>query len=273
MTALSFAAAQLLRVLPREKISRAMGRLADKRWPRPVGRTVVDAYCKLYGIDLDDYAQRDWPSFDSFFTRSLRTGARPLAPAEDIAVSPADGRLESLSRIDDASTFLVKGRPYSTSELLGEDAPRFAGGAGCVVYLSPRDYHRVHSPVTGVIRKVQSMPGDYYPVNAIGLRHVPNLFVRNRRVAIFVDTPAGQVAVVMVVAIVVGRITVTGIDAWDVPIGTHDLSLHVSRGDELGIFHLGSTAVVLFERGCFDRWLSAEGPIRFGAPLVAGSPA
>ena len=110
----------------------------------------------------------------------------------------------------------MKGRPYQVDELVGdpEEAKRYEGGTGCVVYLSPRDYHRVHSPVEGAIVSVRSMPGDYYPVNAIGVRHVHNLFVRNRRVAICIDTPPesglGRVTVVMVAAMVVGRITVTG---------------------------------------------------------------
>jgi phosphatidylserine decarboxylase len=267
MSALTYAASLALRALPRERISKAVGRLADKRWPHPVGRAFVDAYCKLYGIDLGDYAQSEWDSFDSFFTRSLRDEARPLAE-EGFAVSPADGRLDSRGTIDRDSTFLVKGRPYRVEELIGPDPHPFEGGLGCVVYLSPRDYHRVHAPVAGRIRLIRSFPGDYYPVNDIGIRHVPNLFVRNRRVAVFLDTPHGAVAVILVAAIVVGRITVTGIDAWDVPFGDHVADRPVSRGDELGIFHLGSTAVVLFEKRGFEGFAAEEGPIRLGQRLV-----
>src|SRR6185503_17417827 len=123
----------------------------------------------------------------------------------------------------------------------------------CVVYLSPRDYHRVHSPVEGTIVMVRSMPGDYYPVNAIGVRHVHNLFVRNRRVSIAIDTPKesglGRVTLVMVAAMIVGRITVTGIDARDVPLGDHAPGSKIGRGDELGMFHLGSTVVLFLEPG------------------------
>jgi phosphatidylserine decarboxylase len=170
----------------------------------------------------------------------------------------------------------VKGRPYRVDELLGseDEARRYEGGQGCVVYLSPRDYHRVHTPASGKIAFVRSMPGDYYPVNAIGVRHDHNLFVRNRRVAIAIDTPPesglGRVMVVMVAAMVVGRITVTGIDARDVPVGDHELPtpISVERGDEIGIFRLGSTAVVFFEPGVVDRWLVDEGPVRFGQPFA-----
>src|SRR5207247_439954 len=100
------------------------------------------------------------------------------------------------------------------------EAARYEGGGGCVVYLSPRDYHRVHSPVDGQIALVRSMPGDYFPVNRIGMRHVKNLFARNRRVAVAIDTAdLGRVTVILVAAMIVGRITVTGIDSRDVPFG------------------------------------------------------
>ena len=120
------------------------------------------------------------------------------------------------------------------------------------MYLSPRDYHRVHAPVAGRVTLVRSMPGDYFPVNSIGERHVDSLFSTNRRVAIAIDTPGhGRVTVVMVGAMIVGRITVCAIDARDVPLGEHviDPALPVARGDEIGMFHLGSTAVVFVEPG------------------------
>ncbi len=272
MKSLTYASAQLLRVLPRERITRFMGRLADVEWPRPLERAVLGAYCKAYDVALDECESPDrWTSFDHFFTRKLREGARPIDGAA--WVSPADGRLESPGMVTADSRYLVKGRPYRVDELVGDpkEAERYVGGGGCVVYLSPRDYHRVHTPAAGTLVQVRSMPGDYFPVNAIGLDHVPNLFVRNRRVALAIDTPAfGRVTVVMVAAMVVGRITVTGIDARDVPYGTHTLSQELALGDELGMFHLGSTAVVFFEPKGFTRFLATEGPIRMGQALAEG---
>ncbi len=277
MSALTFATAQVLRVLPRARISRAAGQLADHVWSAPLGRAVVGLYSRLYDVDFGECEQRDgWRNFDSFFTRALRPGTRPVARDPRVIVSPADGRIESMGRVDETSTFTVKGRPYRVEELVGDadEARRFAGGFGCVVYLSPRDYHRVHSPIEGTIRRVRSFPGDYFPVNSIGLDHVPNLFARNRRVAIEIDSPPesglGRCTVVMVVAMIVGRITVTGVDAWDVPLGDHTFNppLRVERGGELGMFHLGSTAVVFLEKCAAGRWLSAEGPIRYGEPLA-----
>jgi phosphatidylserine decarboxylase len=274
MTAITYATAQILRVLPRTRITRAMGRLADYPWPDRVGQAVVDLYCRAYRVDLDECRKASgFGSFDEFFTRELRHGARPLPEDPSIVASPSDGRIDSIGPID-GRAFLVKGRPYRVDELLGDEdeARRYEGGAGCVVYLSPRDYHRVHAPVAGEIRLVRSMPGDYYPVNDIGVRHVTNLFVRNRRVAIPIDTGGslGRVTVVMVAAMVVGRITVTGIQERDVPFGTLPLSpaVRVGRGDEIGIFRLGSTAVVFFEPGVVTRWLVEDGPVRFGQPLV-----
>ena len=277
MNAITYATAQILRVLPRTRITRAMGRLADYAWSERVGKTVVNLYCRAYDVELDECRKTSgFKSFDEFFTRELKEDARVLPKDPRIIISPADGRVDSAGPVDGRS-FYVKGRPYKVDELVGDeiDAKRYEGGVGCVVYLSPRDYHRVHSPVDGKIVEVRSMPGDYYPVNAIGVRHVHNLFVRNRRVAIVIDTPKesglGRVTVVMVAAMVVGRITVTGIDARDVPEGVHRLDppIDVKRADEIGIFRLGSTAVLFFEKGVVDRWVVSEGAVRFGEPLAA----
>ena len=270
---LTYASAQLLRVMPRERISRIMGQLADVQWPRPLERAVLGAYCRAYDVAMEECEAPDrWASFDHFFTRRLRDGARPLAEGATW-VSPADGRLESPGVVTADSLYLVKGRPYRVDELVGdpEEARRYVGGGGCVVYLSPRDYHRVHTPAAGKLVCVRSMPGDYFPVNSIGLDHVPNLFVRNRRVALAIDTESyGRVTVVMVAAMVVGRITVTGIDARDVPYGTHvlDAPIALDAGAELGMFHLGSTAVVFFEPKGFARFLAPEGPIKMGQALA-----
>jgi phosphatidylserine decarboxylase len=250
-----------------------MGRLSDYQWSPGLGKAVVNLYCRAYHVELDECRKASgFASFDEFFTRELRDGARPLPADPTIFASPADGRVDSLGPVDGRS-FHVKGRPYRVDELVGDEdeARRYDGGVGCVVYLSPRDYHRVHSPAKGEIAVVRSMPGDYYPVNEIGVRHVQNLFTRNRRVAIAIDTAElGRVTVVMVAAMVVGRITVTGFDDRDVPLGVHALPspIGVAQGDEIGIFRLGSTAVVFFEKRAHVEWLVGEGPIRYGEPLA-----
>jgi phosphatidylserine decarboxylase len=283
MTAATYAAAQLLRVLPRERITRFVGRLCDARLHPTVASAVVDLYVRAYRVDLDDAILPDgaFPSFDAFFTRRLRDGARP-APADAAAiVSPADGRLEDIGPITAGGRLLIKGRDYGVADLVGDPAEvaRYEGGQFAIVYLSPRDYHRVHAPVSGQVTRIRSLPGRLFPVNAIGERHVPSLFSTNRRVAIVIDTPdKGRVTVVMVGAMIVGRITVSAVEGHDVPLGTHviDPPQSVARGDEIGIFHLGSTAVVFVEKGVAAPFCSAPGeakarplprPIRMGEPL------
>jgi phosphatidylserine decarboxylase len=275
MSSATFATAQILRVLPRASIGRALGRLADHRWPPALGWAVIGLYSRVYDVTLDECAHRGpWSSFDAFFTRQLRSGARQIEGDARTMVSPADGRLEAPGPIAPGGTYVVKGRPYAVEELVGDaaEARRMVGGAGVVVYLSPRDYHRVHAPVSGTIRRIRSMPGDYFPVNEVGVRHVPNLFCRNRRVSIEIEADGGlgRVAVIMVVAMIVGRITTLGIDERDVPVGDHhfDPPMRVERGDELGVFHLGSTVVVLTEAPAAGEWLAAPGPVRYGQALL-----
>jgi phosphatidylserine decarboxylase len=273
MSVATYAAAQLLRVLPRVRITRAVGKLADARIPSPVSKAVVGLFVRAYDVDLGEAIRPDgaFESFDAFFTRRLVPGARPMTDDASVLVSPADGRLDAYGPVEHGGRIVVKGRPYRVDELVGDadDARRYDGGQYFVVYLSPRDYHRVHAPVGGRISLVRSLPGDLYPVNAIGERHVPQLFAKNRRVAIPIDTASqGRVTVVMVGAMIVGRITVSCLDAHDVPLGNHDLAKPhvVERGEEIGIFHLGSTAVVFVEKGtpAIDH---PFGVVRLGAAL------
>lgn len=275
MSVATYAAAQLLRVLPRVRITRAVGKLAEARIPAPLARAVVGLYARAYAVDMNEalHPSEGYESFDAFFTRPLRPGARPACENDAAIVSPSDGRLDAIGRVERDGVFLVKGRPYAATDLLGdeEEARHYLGGHFAVVYLSPRDYHRVHAPVRGTVRTIRSLPGDLYPVNAIGERHIRSLFAVNRRVAIPIDTPSmGRITVVMVGAMIVGRITVIGIDERDVPEGHHILSpaRDVERGDEIGVFHLGSTAVVFSPPGApaLDR---APGPVRLGEALHA----
>ncbi|MFO0616208.1 MAG: archaetidylserine decarboxylase [Polyangiaceae bacterium] len=273
MSVATFAAAQLLRVLPRVRITRAVGRLADAAISASVSSAVVGIFSRAYSVDLDEaiHPEGGFESFDAFFTRRLREGARAIHAPSETVVSPADGRLEAIGPITSSGRFQIKGRDYRADELLGSthEATRYEGGSFAVIYLSPRDYHRVHAPVGGEVRAIRSMPGDLFPVNAIGERHVRSLFSINRRVAIPIDSPThGRVTVVMVGAMIVGRITVPMLDHHDVEIGTHTLepAYQVERAGEIGVFHLGSTAVVFTEPSVPS--LHRElGPIRLGEPL------
>ena len=278
MSVASFAAVQILRALPRTRVSRAVGRLCDTPLTPGLSRAVVNLYVRAYGIDLGEYQPRDraYESFDQFFTRELKPGQRAICTDANEIASPADGTIEAIGPVDLEGTLLVKKQRYTVADLIGDraDAARYAGGQFAIVYLSPRDYHRVHSPVAGAISHVRSMPGDLYPVNSIGERHVPLLFSRNRRVAIVIDAPAlGRVTVVMVGAIIVGRITVNAVPGQDVPLGDHVLSppRPIGKGEEIGIFHLGSTAIVFVERGAAARFARATGPVRLGQSLAGGA--
>jgi phosphatidylserine decarboxylase len=193
------------------------------------------------------------------------------APAQAI-VSPADGQLQAVGTIDADGLIDVKGRGYRAAELLIDEREidRYLGGQYAVVYLSPRDYHRVHAPAAGRLAEIRSAPGELFPVNRISELHIPRFLTRNRRVAIVIDSPShGRVTVVMVAAMIVGRITVTGLSARDVPFGRHRIeqSVMLERGDEIGIFHLGSTAVVLVEPRAEARFVRPAGPVQLGQAL------
>jgi phosphatidylserine decarboxylase len=270
LTVATFAAAQLLRIVPRVRLSRAVGRLCEQPLPAPLSRLVSTTYARAYRVNLEEAEPRDeeYPSFDAFFTRRLKAGARPIASSR--VTSPADGNIVAVGDVIDGGTIRVKGQHYPIGELIGspQEAERYVGGEFAVVYLHPRDYHRVHSPVDGTLTTVRVLPGDLFPVNSIGERHIPRLFVRNRRVAMALDTETvGHVQVVMVGATIVGKISVAALGERSGEPGTHDLKAGVAlkRGDELGAFHLGSTVVILFERAQLIS--RATGPVFMGESL------
>ena len=242
-------------MLPRKRISRLIGSIADLDGPQAVVDKAVDAFVRTYGIDLSEAVvpQGGFRSFNDFFTRRLVAGARPVAPDARILVSPADGKVEDLGPIDRASTLLVKGKLYEVGDLLGsdEEAARFEGGSYFIVYLSPRDYHRVHAPVTGPVETLRYVPGTLFPVNRIGTEHIPRLFARNERMAIRQRSQVhGEVVSVMVGAIGVGRIGLAFDDAQTNRGERPGLRTYgdeppvLERGEELGVFHLGSTVIV-----------------------------
>ena len=267
MPVVSLVAATSLRVLPRKQLSRMLGRLARVAAPVPVMHTAMRAYCRAYDVDLSEceVPVGGFASFDAFFTRRLRSGARALDPDPLTVLSPSDGRVEDLGVVEPGATIRVKGRPYDVGELVGDPSagPEFEGGRFAVIYLSPRDYHRVHAPVTGPVTAVRYVPGTLFPVNALGVRYVPKLLARNERVAIHQRSAEhGRVVTVMVGAVGVGRIGLS----FDDTVITNDgrapglrvYSDHppqLERGDELGVFHLGSTVVLLLPPGSGHRLL------------------
>ena len=237
-------------------LSRALGRLSDLRLPRPLLVPLIRAYSAAYGVDLAEAAQPAdaYSSFSAFFTRRLRDGSRPIELEPGVVTAPSDSRLVSIGRVpEDGQLEQVKGQGYSLDALVGASgagAP-FRGGRQATLYLSPAMYHRVHSPVDGRIAGWRYVPGRLFPVNPMGLRSVPGLFTRNERVAILIDSDAhGRVAVVLVGAANVGRIRlsfselVTNRGRRETLVAP-PAPIPVRRGDELGVFDLGSTVVLL----------------------------
>ncbi|MFW6051191.1 MAG: archaetidylserine decarboxylase [Myxococcota bacterium] len=272
-----------MRILPRKRLSRVLGRVADLHGPQALVDGAVRAFSRVYGVDLSEaqVPEGGFSSFDAFFTRRLRPGARPVDPDPTAVVSPADGRVEDRGGVDPHARLRVKGRTYSVAELLGDAdaALRYAGGHFFIVYLSPRDYHRVHAPVSGAVELVRHVPGTLWPVNAIGLEHVPNLFARNERVAVLQRSEHhGAVTTVLVGAMGVGRIGLsfddlrTNAGQTIAPLRRYaGAEPELDRGAELGVFHLGSTVIVFLERGVGVRFHKAPGDVvRMGEAVARG---
>lgn len=264
-----------------ERWSRTVGALAAREVPQPLLQAAISAYVKAYGVDLSEAAEpvESFRSFNAFFTRALREGARPVCEGEATVASPADGALLNHGTLADGRLRQIKGRDYGLDELLGsaEEAEALRCGRYATIYLSPRDYHRVHCPLDGHIVGWRYIPGALYPVNRLGLDRVDRLFATNERLVTLLDTPAaGRVAVIMVGATSVGNISVTydGIHTNTPPRVAREERLAtpipVRKGDELGRFNLGST-VVLLVQGAHMRFVGlAEGQrLRMGEALMS----
>jgi len=237
-------------------ISNTMARLADAKLPPAILRRLINGYIRAYRVDMSEVAEpiESFATFNHFFTRRLRDGARPIASEQGVVVSPADSRVSSIGILPrEAKRDPIKGRSYEIEALLGsaEEAARFASGVHATLYLSPSMYHRVHSPVDGNIVAWRYIPGRLFPVNTLAVRHIPGLFAVNERVSVTIDTPAhGRVAVVLVGAANVGRISLAfsplmtntgGAAVNEIP----SQPIPIRRGAELGAFNLGSTVVLL----------------------------
>lgn len=274
--------------LPDAAVSRLVGSLTDVALAPPLQARINHLFASWVGIDLDEAAKppHAYPTLNAFFTRRLREGVRPLCRWPDAVISPVDGLISQLGPVpDDGMLQQIKGSTYSLAALLGDAqaAQRFRGGSYATIYLSPRDYHRIHAPVGGHVVRMRHQPGRLLPVNHFAVRHFPELFVGNERLISWLETPSGQrVAVVKVGATCVGRISVsydphvTNQVAWQRPTErTYDPPLEIARGDELGVFNLGSTVVMLIEGtgfrfnprlapfdmvkmgGCLGRWTAS----------------
>lgn len=270
-------------LLPQHLLSRLAGMIANAR----SGRTLLmRAFIKHYRVDMSEAVNsrlEDFENFNAFFTRALRKDCRPLALAANAVLCPADGSISQLGTISGERIFQAKGHDYTIAELLGgepEMAERFRDGAFATVYLSPRDYHRVHMPVTGTLETMTYVPGKLFSVNRATAAHVPRLFARNERVVCLFDTAAGPMAVIMVGAMIVAAIETVWCGQvcpgsgprklFSLDYRTQEPPLQYAAGAEIGRFKLGSTAIVLFARGAveLEPSLTADAPVRMGQLLA-----
>ena len=248
-----------------------------------VKRRFIDTVVRRFGVDLDEAADPDpasYASFNAFFTRALKPGARVADPDPRALLMPADGRISQLGPIkSDGRIFQAKGQSFTAAELLGDaqDARVFCGGSFATVYLSPRDYHRVHMPWTGVLRETVHVPGRLFSVGPAAVRHVPRLFARNERLVCHFDTDFGPMACVMV-----GAMLVSGVETvWsgiEIPVYGDAITRKDWRGKgivlerfaEMARFNYGSTVIVLLPPGAaaLAPGLEAESPVRLGQALA-----
>jgi phosphatidylserine decarboxylase len=276
-----FALLQL--VLPHHLVSRLVGYMARSEVPF-VKNNFIKVFLNRFDINMSEAAQEDpyaYDNFNAFFTRALKDDVRPIDSDPHSIVSPADGAISQLGPILGSDVLQAKGRHYSLYELLGGDsalAAEFTNGSFATVYLSPKDYHRVHMPFTGTLREMIYVPGRLFSVNQATTRQIADLFARNERAVCVFDTEHGPMVVILV-----GAMIVAGIETvFSGPVTPLARSVQrtryaldekgpivLNKGDELGRFYLGSTAILLFPEGkaSFNPSLAADSPVRMGEKL------
>ena len=266
-------------LIPKQAITALAGKLASARagnWTTSVIRWFV----KRYDVNMAEAANPDiasYATFNDFFTRPLKDGARPLAQAD--IVCPVDGAISQFGPIKSDQIFQAKGHSFSTTALVGGDATlaaEFENGHFATLYLSPKDYHRIHMPCAGVLRRMIYVPGDLFSVNPTTARGVPGLFARNERLVCVFDSPQGPFVQVLVGATIVGSMATVWHGQVNPPRPGHlwertyaDGGVSFAQGAEMGRFLLGSTVVLLFPRGplTFNPQWVAAGTIRMGEKM------
>lgn len=239
-------------------------------------------FIRAYGADMDEAAETDpaaYPSFNAFFTRALRPGVRPIGGDEGTPVSPVDGRVSQAGRIEAGRLYQAKGIDYGLVDLLGgdpRDAAPFMDGAFATLYLAPGDYHRIHMPLTGQLRRMCHVPGRLWSVAPWTVRSLPGLFARNERVVALFDTDQGPLGLVLVGAINVAAIETVWAGLVTPPRGRSvihtdygDNGPRISRGSEMGRFNMGSTVIVLTPPGVpLDKVPAPGERVRVGMELA-----
>lgn len=270
--------------VPQHLLSRAIGKIADCETPW-VKNAFIRWFVKKYQINMSEAREEiptQYPNFNAFFTRALKDSARPIDTTSGNIVSPADGAISQLGAIENNRLFQAKGHTFSLNALLGGDnerAQQFANGQFATIYLSPRDYHRVHMPIAGTLTHTTYVPGDLFSVNQTTAEGVEQLFARNERLVAYFDTEYGPMAMILVGAMVVAGIeTVWGdqeAPRLKKPIHTpfsnvERAPIHLEKGAEMGRFKLGSTVILLFPENKVN-WqaeLATNSPVQLGKAIA-----
>ncbi len=286
---------RLQHLLPRRVLTHLAGYLAAAEGGR-LTTWAIRCFIRRYGVAMQEAAEPDpaaYRTFNAFFTRALKPGVRPLAPLEDATwLCPVDGAISQFGALSGAEAdrlIQAKGHDYSVAALLadteGHVAAGYKGGHFATLYLSPRDYHRIHMPVRGTLRRMLHVPGDLYSVNPATAAAIPGLFARNERVVCHFDTDFGPFVLVLVGATIVGSMATVWhgrvnpprpgmIRHWDYADG----QVVLARGEEMGRFLLGSTVVMLWPRDCgghrlrFNPRWSPAAPVRMGEAMAHAEP-
>jgi phosphatidylserine decarboxylase len=245
-------------IYPQHTLSKLMGYITHSE-NKALKNWCITTIIKHYGVNMDEAQEQNldaFKSFNHFFTRELKPEVRPLTSGKGAIACPADGAVSQAGNITDGKIFQAKGMSFSTVDLLGGDPERakpFEDGVFTTIYLSPKDYHRLHMPLTGTLKEMVHIPGKLFSVNTATTRSVPGLFARNERVAAIFDTEVGPMALVLVGAIFVNSIetvwhgvvtppTAPTVGTWYYPKNAPTLKI----GEEMGRFNMGSTIIVLF---------------------------
>ena len=263
-------------ILPKHALSRLVGRLAESRtgWLKD---SFIGWFAKKYQVDMSEAEiseLKHYACFNDFFTRALKDGARPLDTTFDI-ISPVDGEVSQIGAIEQDSVLQAKGYDYSLARLLGSDdvAEDYNDGNFATLYLSPKDYHRIHCPIDAQLTGMTYIPGDLFSVNHVTARTIPNLFARNERLVVYLKTDHGPMALVFVGATIVASIETVWAGIITPPVGPAihhwsyaDQDINFKQGDELGRFRLGSTVIIVAPK----QTLTWESSLESGSAIRLG---
>ncbi|MGQ8820988.1 archaetidylserine decarboxylase [Bibersteinia trehalosi] len=250
-------------LMPQLGLTRVAGWLAEKEWGA-VTHFIIKLFAKVYNVNFTEAEKSspsDYKSFNEFFIRPLKMGARPIVSGENVLCLPADGRVSEVGRIEDNRLIQAKGHHFTLETLLANDvelAEKFKDGDFITTYLSPRDYHRVHMPCDGILRKMIYVPGELFSVNPFLAEHVPNLFARNERLICVFETEFGTMVQILVGATVTASMSTVWAGVVNPPRSSEvkvynypdegENVIHLKKGEEMGAFRLGSTVINLFPK-------------------------